>query len=172
MARRERLKHGLPVRGEIRLVCRNRDGSIAWKERVQNAAVTVGLNYVLDVAFRGQSQLSSWYCGLIDGASTPTLSSADTMSSHSGWSENTSYSESTRRQWSPSAAASGAVSNASAFSFTANASATIYGLFFASNSTKSGTSGTLWATAPLSVPRALVNGQALYVTYTVSLGAA
>jgi hypothetical protein len=52
--------------------------------------------------------------------------------------------------------------------FTINASATLYGLFISSVSTKSGTTGTLWATAAFTSTKAVSSGDTLKITYTVS----
>lgn len=132
-----------------------------------NAATTAGLNYLLDAAFRAQTAVTTWYVGLIDNTGFTALAAADTMASHGGWSEFTSYSQTARPSWTISnAAASGSLSSSSATSFTISADGTIRGMFLTSSSTKSGATGTLWATATEASGRAVANGQTLEVFYT------
>ncbi len=143
---------------------RPKSGSMIGKPWwIKNGATTVGLNYMLNTGFRATSQLTTWYCGIIAATSYSGVSVNDTMSSHSGWTELTGYSESVRQTWSPGAAASGALSNSTAMAFTINATTTAQGIFIASDSTKSGTSGTLWCTA--------VEGSAFSVTSGVVFNA-
>lgn len=145
-----------------------RDGELIDKEICYNGIVTVGKNSLLDVAFRAQTQLTAWYVSLINNSGFSALADADTMSSHAGWTEFTSYDESTRVQWSPGAAAAGAITNASAMTFTINATGTLYGAFITSGSAKSGTAGTLWATAAFNTAKPVSNGDEIKITYTVS----
>lgn len=72
---------------------------------------------------------------------------ADTLASHiNSWAETVPYSNGTRPAWTKNAAPSGgAMSNSSSkASFTINATGRIFGLFLASDSTKSGTTGKLY----------------------------
>lgn len=132
-----------------------------------NAATTAGLNYLLDAAFRAQTAVTTWYIGLIDNAGFTALAAADTMSSHAGWAEFTSYSETTRQAWTiANAAASGSLTSSATTTFTISADGTLRGLFLASSGTKSGTTGTLWATATEANTRDVTNGQSLEVLYT------
>lgn len=151
-------------RGDRRRVVGRR---LADEWAVRNAAVTVGLNYLLDAGFRNQTVITAWYIGLIDNSGFTALSSSDTMSSHAGWSEFTGFSNVTRPAWTiANAAASGSLASSSATSFTINANGTVRGMFLTSDSTISGTTGTLWATATESSGRAVTNGQSLEVFYT------
>lgn len=136
-----------------------------WELR--NAAVTVGLNYLLDAGFRNQTVVTAWYIGLIDNSGFSALSAADTMSSHAGWSEFTDYDEAARQAWTiANAAASGSLATSTAASFTISATGSVRGMFLTSSSTKSGTTGTLWATATESSGRSVVDNQSLEVFYT------
>jgi len=111
---------------------------------------------------------SSWYIALIDNGGFSALSASDTMSSHSGWSEFVTYSQSTRVAWGSGAASGQATTNASPATFDITGSGTIYGIFVTSGSAKSGTSGTLWATAGFASTVPVSNGDQLKITYTVS----
>lgn len=136
---------------------------------IKNGAATVGVNYVLNTAFRGTSQLSTWYCGIIAASGYSGVSVNDTMSSHSGWTELTGYSESVRQTWSPGAAAAGVIANSTAMAFTINATTTAQGIFIASSSTKSETASTLWATAVEASSFSVTSGVVFNAIYEVTL---
>lgn len=146
--------------------CLDADGNHKWTAETHNMPVSVGLDYVLNVSFRAQSQLASWYLGLMN---TGTLAAGDTMGSHAGWTENTAYAAATRPQWTAAAPSGNAIANSSTVDFAVNGSGTIAGIFVTSDSTKSGTTGTLWATANFTGgSQAVSNGDTLKVTYTIT----
>lgn len=145
---------------------RPKSGSMIGKPWfIGNGATTVGLNYMLNTGFRNTAQSSTWYAGIIAAASYTGVSINDTMSSHSGWTELTGYSESVRQTWSPGAAASGALSNSTAMAFTINSTTTAQGIFIVSDSTKSGTTGTLWCTAVEAAAFAVTSGVVFNAIY-------
>jgi hypothetical protein len=161
----------LGVGGYFTVECYDADGVKRWEERAKNGVSNAALNDLLNVYLRNTSQTAAWYLGLVDNASYTSFAPGDTMSSHSGWIENTNYSGATRPQWSPAAAASQSVSNTTTVDFAMNpgSAVTIRGLFVASDSTKGGTSGTLFSTAAFSGGNQTVNnGDTLKITYTVS----
>jgi hypothetical protein len=162
------LKEKIDFLNPVKVQCFDKDGNLKWEEEVFNGIVDEGIHYLLDAGFNGGTQDTTHYVGLVDNSGFTAFDNADTMSSHSGWSENTSYDESTRVAWNPDAAASRAVTNSTTVDFTMNATATIKGIFVSSDSTKSGTTGTLWATAAFSSNASVVSGDVLKVTYTVS----
>jgi len=135
---------------------------------IPNGIVTVGKNSLLDVGFRAQTQITAWYIGIIDNSGFSALADADTAASHGGWNEFTTYSEANRVQWSPAAAASGQISNSSSSNFNITGTGTLKGIFLISNNTKSGTTGTLWATAAFASNVSVVNGDLLKITYTIT----
>ncbi len=157
------LKFDNPIKFEL-----YRGGKLIDVDYLKNGVVTVGKNALLDIMFRAQTQLTAWYCGLINNSGFSALAAADTMASHSGWAEWTSYDQADRVQWSPGAAAGGAITNSTAMTFDINASGTLYGAFFASNNTKGGTSGTLWATGAFNTIKPVSSGDQVKLTYTVS----
>lgn len=147
-----------------------RDGKRINRYEMPNGITNVGKNLLLDVMFNGGNQVAnnSWFIGLIDNEGYTALAAADTMSSHAGWAAFASYSEATRVAWGSGAASSQSTTNATAATFNINGSGTVKGVFVTSNSTKGGTTGTLWATALFSGDVAVVSGDQLKVTYTVS----
>lgn len=139
---------------------------LLWEENnLHNLVVNVGLDYLLDVALSGATQITTWYIGLTDG--TPTLAAADTMASHAGWVEVTAYTEAVRQTWVDGGVSGQSVSNsASVASFSINATTTVGGVFMASDNVKAGTTGTLYSEVAFSADRSLQNGDTLEITYT------
>lgn len=135
-----------------------------------NMATTAGLNAALETVFRGGTQYGTWYCGLIDNSGYTAVAVGDTMSSHAGWAEYTAITNANRVTWSPAAAASGSVINATAMSFTNDTGAgNIIGIFVCTNNTLGGTTGTLWATAVEGSARALAASEVFQAYYEVDL---
>ena len=162
------LSEATKAEGFYTVTCIGADGNVRWTEVIENTVVTVGKAMLLNTMFASGSQSTTWYLGLVDGASTPTYAITDTMSSHSGWTENVTYSNSTRPTATFSTTASNSIST-SASSFNINGTATMAGAFMVNNSTKSGTTGTLYSAGSFSAGnRSVLNGDTLNVTYTAS----
>lgn len=104
-----------------------------------------GIELLLNVALGATAKAAAFYVGLIDADTFVGTSSSDTMSSHTGWTEYTDYSEVTRPQITFGAASAGTITNPVSADFTPNADADVCGFFITTNSTKSGTTGTLVA---------------------------
>lgn len=136
--------------------------------RIPNGIVDVGLNKILEDMFNGGTQSGTWYIGLVDNSGWTAFANADTMASHAGWTESAAYTETARPEWTAGTAASRSITNSSTVDFSINATVTLKGIFIVDNSTKSGTSGTLWSTASFASNVSAVNGDTLKVTYTVS----
>ena len=150
------------------IVCKDPEGNVKWTDKNHNIVTTAGLNDVIDVYLRNQTQTATWYVGLTDG--TPTVAAGDTLASKA-WTEVTAYSESVRETLTLAAASSGSSSNtASKASYSVNAdSTTIGGAFIASDSTKGGTSGTLFSVAAFTGGnKAADDGDTLEVTATIT----
>jgi hypothetical protein len=95
------------------------------------------------------------------------------MSSHAGWTEIADYSESVRQTLTLGSVSGGSVSNtASKATFSINGTATIGGAFVVSNSTKSGSTGTLYgAGAFTGGNKSASSGDSLTVTVTLTAAA-
>ena len=117
-------------------------------------------------AWRKRTQNTTWYIGL-KGAGTPVA--ADTMASHSSWAELTGYSGN-RKEWTEGAASGGSMTNSSSVDFTINATATIAGAFL--NTAATGTAGVLYGVVDFSSSRAVISGDTLQVTVTVTAASA
>lgn len=161
----------LQAHGWLRVECVDADGRVKWVEEGPNLIVTTGRNKLLDETLGGSAYTAAWYVGLIDNAGFSAIASGDTMASHAGWSESAAYSEGTRPQMSFAAASSGSKASSANVSFSINGTATINGAFLSDNSTKSGSSGVLFAAKSFSAARSVQSGDTLNVGYTASLTA-
>lgn len=161
--------HRLPLSGKFKVELQ-RVGALVKTFEFNNDIVNQGKNDLFDTFFHDATPVasSSWFIGLISSVSYSALAAADTMASHAGWTEFTSYTQATRVAWGPGAAASQSITNSSPATFDINASGTVKGVFVCTNSTKSGTSGRLWATALFGADVPVVNTDQLRITYSVS----
>lgn len=132
-----------------------------------NIVVNEGLDYLLDVGLSAASQLTSWYIGLFKGNYTPLATNTGATIAGAA-TEATEYDEATRQAWTEAGVSSQTITNtASKATFTINDTITAYGAFLVSSSTKSGTSGKLFAAARFSASRSLIATDELLVTYQV-----
>jgi hypothetical protein len=163
------------AKGVYKIQCHDKDGNLKWEDEAPNLVVNVGLQDMNAKYFTGSAYTAAWYIGLYGAAASNNPAASDTMSSHAGWTEVTAYSQATRPACTfgtpTTANPSVATNSASPASFSINGTTTVGGAFLTSNSTKSGTTGTLYSAADFSSPgdRAVVSGDTLSVTYTLSL---
>lgn len=149
--------------------CFDKNGNMKWTEEVQNTVVNAGLNDLLTNYFKGSSYTGAFYVGLKD---TGSIVAGDTMASHAGWTEDATYSNGTRPALTLGTVASQSVDNsASKAVFNINGSTTIYGAFVTTVNTKSGTLGILYGAADFSGARAVLTGDTLNVTITLTASA-
>ena len=162
-------------KGVYKVQCIGANGQIKWEEEMSNITTNVGRQNMNAVYFSSSSATATWYLGLVDGASAPTYAVGDTAATHAGWTENTGYSNATRVTCTfgtaTTANPSVITNSSSPAAFSMNATSTIAGAFLISNSTKGGSTGTLFSEASFSSPgnRSVVSGDTLNVTYTFSL---
>jgi len=163
--------------GRFTIQCFDKDGNLKWEDENHNLVVNAGLQYMCGTALTSVAQITTWYIGLYGAGASNTPAAGDTMSSHAGWTEVTPYSNSTRPACTFTTATTAnpsvATNSASVAVFNINATSTVGGAFLTSNSTKGGTSGTLFSAADFQSPgdRAVVSGDTLNVTYQFSLDA-
>ncbi len=136
-----------------------------------NVVVDAACNDMLSVYFKSGTQKPNWFIGLIDNAGFSAISASDTASSHSGWAEvaNGAYSESTRPAWNSGSPSGRVLTSSSATNFTMAATTVVKGGFLISDSTKGGTSGTLWSAGAYGANQSLVSGQIFATRYTLTL---
>jgi hypothetical protein len=170
--------HRAKAGGVFKLTCTDKDGRLKWEAESPNLVVNTGLQYMNAQTFTGSGYTAAWYLGLYGAAASNNPAASDTMASHAGWTEVTEYTSATRPACvfgTPTTAdPSVATNSASAATFTMNATTTVGGAFLTTNSTKGGTSGTLFSAADFESPgdRSVASGDVLTLTYTFSLDAA
>lgn len=163
--------HAMKVKGEFKLEF-IRDGKKYAEKEFPNAAVLEGRNHLLNVGFHGTTQVTAWKLGLIDNASWSALDDSDTLASHAGWLEFEDYDESSRPTWTENAASASSMTTSGTVDFTISSGGpfTLRGAFLASDATKGGTTGTLWATGEFAgAPVTVASGDVVRMTYTITL---
>lgn len=146
-----------------------RDDKLLQTIKVKNGVTDVGINNILNIMFDALAQITTWYLSFIDESGFTAVAAADTMASHAGWTEFTAYSSGTRPVWDPDASSSKVSVNSVTVDFTiTGGAATLKGVFLASDNTKSGTSGVLWATAIFSTDIPVTGGDLIKMTYSVT----
>jgi hypothetical protein len=154
------------VAGKFIVTCRDAEGNIRWEDGFPNLVVTTGKNDLLNKYFLGSAYTATFFVGL---KGTGTIAAGDTMASHAGWTDITGYSNVTRPAFSPASSTAGSSTNSgSPAVFNMNASNTIAGCFITTSSTVGGTAGILFSAADFASSRAVLSGDTLTVTYTVS----
>lgn len=149
-----------------------RKGRVIDEFECHNLVTNEGLNHILNVAFNGATPVSPWYLGIFEGNYTPVAGvTAATITAAS--TECTAYTASTRQEYVEVASTAQSITNAaSRASFVFNATKTIYGAFLASASAKSATTGTLFAAARFSTPKAVTTDDELLLTYAFTAASA
>lgn len=149
-----------------------------WVEQVNNLVTTEGLNFNLSTLFKGSAYTAAWFVGLVNNASFSAIAATDTAGKittstptggTNGWEESTGYSESVRQTLTLGSVSAGSVDNtASKAVFTSNATQVINGGFVISNSTKGGTTGTLFGAASFGSTKSLSSGDTLSISVTLT----
>jgi hypothetical protein len=133
---------------------------------------TEGKNDNLTQYFKGSSYTAAFFVGLVNNASFTAFAAGDTAAQINGtnqWIEWTAYSESVRQTLTLGTASGASIDNsASKATFTINGSGTLNGAFIATSSTKAGTSGKLWGEGSFSATQAVVSGNVITVTATMT----
>src|SRR3990172_633325 len=146
-----------------------RDGELIGATYGHNIIPTEGRNHILDTELHATSRVTTWYIAPFEANYTPVA--GDTAATFpASATESTAYAEATRVAFVEAAASSGSTSNtANKAEFSINATKTMYGAFMTSVSTKSATTGTLLSAALFAASRAVISGDLLRITSTISL---
>jgi len=158
--------------GKFTMSCYDKDGKLKWSDEEQNLVVNVGLQYMCGTGLTSTTQITSWYIGLYGPGASNSPAAGDTLLTHGGWTEVNPYSGN-RKLVSFTAATNAnpsvATNSGTPVSFAITSTQTVGGAFLCSAA--SGTTGVLFSAADFSSPgdRAVVLGDTLNVTYTLSL---
>lgn len=158
------------------VTCWNPNGTIAWREVIENLVPTEGLNHVLSTELKGVGYTASWFVGLISNTNFGSLQATDTAAqitaaAPSGgtnqWQESLVYSQATRPALILGAVAAGSVSNAASLAlYSISGTDTLNGGFIASSAVKSGTSGVLYGEGSFASTHAVSSGQTITTQVT------
>jgi hypothetical protein len=158
------------------ITCRN--AQVAWVEDFPNLVTTEGKNDLLTKYLKGSGYTATWFVGLVDNAGWTAYAAGDTAAkitasanppTTNGWQEGVPYSNANRVTWTGGTAAAGSIDNsASQAAFNINATLTVRGAILDSNNTKQGTSGVLYCEGDFSAARAVLSGDTLNVTVTLT----
>jgi len=165
--------------GRYEIECIGADGTLRWRETIENVVCTVGKNLALDTFLAGSAYtVTGPFMGLISSVSYTAVSAADTMASHTGWLEaggaNAPTYSGTRKTAAWSAASAGSKALSAALTFAITSSGTIKGAFLVFGSgavnTVDNTAGTLWSAGTFSTgDKAVVTSDTLNVSFSSSL---
>ena len=144
----------------------DRAGNLLWEDTAKNLVPNPALQYLIDAAFNGGSQVSSWF--LAPTGDSPVPDPTDTMAVHGGWTEVTAYSELTHPAYTGVRTNQTESNSAAKASFSINVKAThLGGAYLTSNGAKSGATGTLMCVAPFTLGNKVLNsGDTLVVQYS------
>ena len=147
-----------------------RKGQLLSSERVHNIFPTQGMNHMIDLTLNAATQYTTWYVGIYDTNTTPTLSTTYAVP---GWTESTAYSEAVRETYTSVAASAASTNNSAApAEFTMTGTTTIYGAFITNLSTKgdvAGGGGIILSAALFSTSKTVDATDVLKVTGTLTL---
>ena len=198
-AKAELVRAGLPVSADgpqnpfSSLTFRNfkkvehwRNGKRINEYHFPNGIVNEGKNALLNIMFDADTQITSWYDGLIDNNGYTALADTDDYDNidqaGNGWDEFKNYTDgnnadntTTRPAWPTDPASAQSITNSTVMIYNITGSGTVKGIFTCGGSAGAQTKGdhapgaTLWATALFTSGDVTVqNGDQLKVTYTVS----
>lgn len=140
-----------------------------------NLVMPEGMDHILNLTLRGGMPEAGWYIALFGGNVTPqptwTAANFATVSSEIV-STTQGYSETTRRPFTPTAAAAGAITNGTAkagFTIAAASTLTVYGGALLSSNVRGGAAGILMSATRFSSVRTLDNGDLFNIAYSLTL---
>ena len=183
----ENITGGMKIKGELLTECyrwHDEDGNrfrdnkgrferrLMWADKTHNIVTTQGLNRILDVMFAATTQITTWYCTLVETNTTPAAAMTYATPTYT---ESTAYTETTRPAYVEAAASAGSMTNsANKAVFTINATKTMYGASLVGGGTAPTTKGdaagggALYCYALFSASRAVVADDVINLTYTVT----
>lgn len=167
----EKIKTRARFKGVFEVEC-FRKGKLLWREIVENLVTNEGLDAILDIMLHASTQITTWYCTLVE---TDTAPAAGMTYAVPVYTESSSYDEATRPEYVEAAASSQSTTNsANKAVFTISATKTMYGASLVgggSDPTVKGNTaggGTLLCYAKFAASRSVVDDDVINLTYTFS----
>jgi hypothetical protein len=159
------------IKGYYHAVCYDADGNVKWEEPIHNLVTTAGQNATLNTIL-GAVSAGAVVMGL---KGTGTAIAADTQASHASWLEvggaNAPTYSGTRNAFFQCCGCGERKTTSSAVPFAMTSTGTVAGCFIniGGSATKDSTTGTLFSAGDFSSSKAVVNGDSIAVTYTLTL---
>jgi len=165
---------GLSVKTVWDFECFRKDGSLKWAELQRpNIITTQGLNSLLDVYFRNQTQIAAWYIAPVETDTDAALGMTYAVPVFTEWD---GYTEAARQAFTGAAASGGVITNAaSKATFTASENKTLYGAALFGGGSDAATmadtagGGTLFCYSKFSGSKYVESGDTFKVTLTVTI---
>lgn len=180
LIRNTQVLESLGLANYYHVTCYDAYGNFKWKETIKNLVTTEGLNYIMEVGFKGagvQAQISTWYVGLKDAGAPAAGDTALTIGiSPVAWTEYTEYSEGNRQALTLGTVTTGSVDNsASVAAFTiASPAPDVVGVFVTDDNTKGGQSPAtvLYGVGDFAAAKVVDPNDTLNVTVTLAAASA
>lgn len=144
----------------------------AWKDESHNIVTNEGLDALLDIMFHADTQITTWYCVLVE---TDTSPAAGMTYATPTYTESEAYDEATRPAYTEAAASSQSITNsANKAVFTISGTKTMYGAAIVGGGSAPTTKadaaggGTLFCYSKFTSSRSVVDDDVINLTYTLS----
>ena len=169
----ETLRSGIKIGGVFEIECYDKLFNLKWRERTHNVVSNEAQNKILDIVFHGGVAPTSWFCALVEGSISPTLSQTYAVPLCT---ESSAYDEATRPEYNESVASGQMLTNsANKAVFTINATKTMYGAMLvgggsgaATKQDKVGSGGVLYCYGLFSGTQPVVATNIINLTYAAS----
>jgi hypothetical protein len=145
---------------------------LAWEEENHNIVTNEGLDAILDIMFHGSTQITTWYCALVE---TDTSPAAGMTYATPTYTESTAYDEATRPAYNEAASSSQSITNsANKATFTISGTKTMYGAAIVGGGSAPTTKGDaagggkLFCYSKFTSERSVVDDDVINLTYTLS----
>ena len=172
----KKLELSISAKGRFLVSCEDANGNHKWDMVSPNIVVDVGLKYMNEVFFKGDSYSAKWFIGIYGSQADNKPNARDTSKDHPGWVEVTTYLSPRRPE-----AVFGTASNASPSvisnedspaRITMSKRTTVGGAFLIDNDVKGGMNGSLFCATNFPSPgdRVLEEGDVLNIIYEFYLG--
>ena len=154
--------------------CFDKNGNLKWQELQRpNIITTQGLNSLLDIYLRNQTQIAAWYIGPVETDTTAAITQTYAVPVFTEWD---GYTEAARQAFTGAAASGGVMTNvASKAMFTASEDKTLYGAALFGGGTdptvisNTAGGGVLFCYSKFSSAKSVENGDTFKVTLTVTI---
>ena len=155
--------------------CYDKHGNLKWVEKIHNLITNEGLNYILGVGIVASTQITLWYCCLVETDTTATVAMTYAVPVYT---ESISYDEATRPQWVGTLTGATSTNSASPAVFTISATKTMYGASLVGGGTAATTKGNtagggkLYSYAKFSLARNVLDNDVINLTIASDSSAA